>query len=177
MKDFSARISRLTVLDKNEMSAYRHKMKSESDRKKTENVQNKIWKRSVRVDLTVSNFARVLKCALNNVKETNSSDVDAEATDIKLIKKNPFFNANQKQDIQTALEIINARKRDKENTSMNVKKKETIVETLSKTRDVFLLKTTTNIIENELSKLDNKLAKEREDLSMLVKQSGESDIG
>ena len=158
----SSKVPRLTLADKKELLQFKKKVMHESEAKREQNTKNKVWKRSVPADMSVSNFARILKNAIASYKEPEGKELDGEAVPIKDVKKNTFFSASQKNSIQTALEIVNVRKREKENASLNVQKRETIVESMNKTRDIFLLKTTAKIIEGESGRLDSTLAREKE---------------
>ena len=166
IKELSIGVSGYTTHEKNEILHYHSKVKSETNKKKTAITQKKIWKRSEPAEFTISNFTKTLKGTTALVTEINTSNTDLEHNQIRSIRKNTFFNHAQKQTIEMALEIVNVRKREKENAILNMKKKESIVNTLNKTKDVFLLKTSAKIIDQEINKLDDTLAKEREEISM-----------
>lgn len=154
----------LKFADQSEINHPKPHMRPISEKKKFKSFQNNVRKRSMKTELNTSNFAKLAKGLILNIKDQDRSCLEQDDEKIKRLKSVTYFNAKQKQTIQMALDIVNARKREKENESLNMQKKDSIVETLNKTRDLFWLKTGAKIINQEIDTLENRLAKDKEDI-------------
>ena len=73
----------------------------------------------------------------------------------KNFSKNEIFKKNEKKNINSALKLIEFRKKESENNYIT--SKETIFEKVEKTKEIYLIKRTTQMVDSEIDRINEEI--------------------